>query len=394
MTTKGDIGAIFDELMKRLTELNYNEESSTWPTEMEFKRGKKGMFAKNLLEVKTVLKVSLRQASDNVNMLFEYKLGIPSSYVNKDDNEVIQEFIKLKHEMVGAAPSHSASSEKLCDVCLNPFVPGENFCRTCGRSANRQKVEAPTQAQAQTPEQPIDVSFDPNRVAFGQKIVDDTLYGGIPKNSVMLITAPACEEKDLIVTRFMETGLDQSEIVVSISSDSIMDQNSKAVLNQAFYQVICNPQAELVASQGNAENTVMVKGVERLTELSVALTTLLNNISRIPENIAKPKRLVVDILSDTLLSNQSVNTRKWLRETITKFKARNFTILSILNPHMHAKEEVQALLDLFDGQIELYEKDVEGYTKMYMHVKRMKNSRYSTRETELIRENMWIQDKA
>jgi len=39
MTTKGDIGAIFDELMKRLTELNYNEESSTWPTEMEFKYG-------------------------------------------------------------------------------------------------------------------------------------------------------------------------------------------------------------------------------------------------------------------------------------------------------------------------------------------------------------------
>ncbi len=61
---------------------------------------------------------------------------------------------------------------------------------------------------------------------------------------------------------------------------------------------------------------------------------------------------------------------------------------------MHAKEEVQALLDLFDGQIELYEKDIEGNTKMYMRVKRMKNSRYSTRETELIRENMWIQEKS
>lgn len=106
----------------------------------------------------------------------------------------------------------------------------------------------------------------------------------------------------------------------------------------------------------------------------------------------KHKGLVLDILSDILLSNQSVNTRKWLRETITKFKQKNFTILATLNPHMHSKEDTQSLLDLFDGQIEIYEKEIENETRMFMRVKRLNNSRYSSKEIMLVRENLLIQN--
>ena len=91
-----------------------------------------------------------------------------------------------------------------------------------------------------------------------------------------------------------------------------------------------------------------------------------------------------------LLSNQSVNTRKWLRETVTKLKAKGFTILALLNPHMHTKEETQALLDLFDGQISLFEKDIQGNTRIFMQVKRMNNTKYSSKDTILIKENLWV----
>jgi len=323
-----------------------------------------------------------------VNLLLEYTLGVPGSYVNKDDNEISREFLKLKHDLAGSAPAHAAATEKLCDVCLNPFVKGENFCRICGRSANREIAGTQQQAAEQ-----LDVAFDPNKVAFGQKLVDDALYGGIPKNSVVLITSPACEERDLILTRFIETGLDQSEIVVCASSDVMMGDTDQLSQNPYFYQVVCNPQAELVTSASNPDHVIMVRGLERLTELSIAFTTLLNNISSNPENNDKPKRLVLDIVSDTLLSNQSLNTRKWLRETITKFKVKNFTVLAMLNPHMHSTAECQALLDLFDGQIDIFEKESQGATSMCMRVKRLKNSRYSTRETILIRENMLVQNK-
>jgi KaiC/GvpD/RAD55 family RecA-like ATPase len=383
MTASGDIGATYDLILKKLTSVGFSESSTVWPSDIELKRGKRGLLAKNLQDVKTTLKVSLKQVSNNVNILLEFNFAVPSSYI--DEKEVEQEFLKIKHEIVGASSSHVTGKEKVCDVCLNPIAAGENFCRNCGRSATRQKVENIEQSNEE-----LAVVFDPNKVAFGQKIVDDVLYGGIPKDGVLLITSPACEEKEIITTRFIETGLDQSEIVVYVATDNKFGQNEKILQSKTLYQVICNPQIDLGSIKGVSENCVQVRGVERLTELSVTLTTLLNNIEKISGQ-EKSKRLVIDILSDTLLSNQSVNTRKWLRETITKFKQKNFTILAILNPHMHSKEDVQSLLDLFDGQVEIYEKELQGEPRMFMRVRRLNNSRYSSKEVQLIRENLLIQ---
>ncbi|MGQ0376376.1 MAG: RAD55 family ATPase [Nitrososphaerota archaeon] len=383
MTVNGDIGATFDTVLKKLSAIGFTESSTTWPSDMEVKRGKRGLLAKNLHDVKTMLKVSLKQVSNNVNILFEFNFAVPSSYI--DENEAEQEFSKIKHEIIGSTSPHITEKEKVCDVCLNPIATGENFCRNCGRSATRQQVEPSEQSNEE-----LAVMFDPNKVAFGQKMVDDALYGGIPKNGVLLITSPACEEKEIIVTRFVETGLDQSEIVVYVATDNKLGQNEKIIQSKLIYQVICNTQLDLGSLKCATENCVQVRGVERLTELSVTLTTLLNNIEKISGQ-EKSKRLVIDILSDTLLSNQSVNTRKWLRETITKFKQKNFTILATLNPHMHSKEDVQSLLDLFDGQVEIYEKELQGEPRMFMRVRRLNNSRYSSKEVQLIRENLLIQ---
>jgi KaiC/GvpD/RAD55 family RecA-like ATPase len=383
MTTSGDIGATFDTALKKLTSLGYSESSATWPSIMELKRGKRGMFATSFKDIKTTLKVSLKQVSNNVNIFFEFDFSVPKSYISEKDVE--EEFSKIKSEIISSTAPHITQKEKICDVCLNPIGVGENFCRNCGRSATRQKTESAEQSN-----EALAVVFDPNKVAFGQKIVDDAMYGGIPKNGVLLITSPACEEKEIIMTRFVETGLDQSEVVVYVTTDDKFGQNDKIMQSQLLYQVICNPQIDLGSLNCSVENCVQVRGVERLTELSVALTTLLSNIEKISGQ-EYLKRLVIDILSDTLLSNQSVNTRKWLRETITKFKQKNFTILATLNPHMHSKEDVQSLLDLFDGQIEIYEKELEGETRMFMRVKRLNNSRYSSKEVQLVREDLLIQ---
>lgn len=383
MTVSGDIGATFDLVLKKLSSIGFAESSTVWPSDIELKRGKRGLLAKNIQEVKTTLRISLKQVSNNVNILLEFNFAVPPSYI--DENDVEQEFAKIKHEIIGSASPHVTEKEKVCDVCLNPIAVGENFCRNCGRSATRQPA-APVEQSSEA----LAVVFDPNKVAFGQKTVDDALYGGIPKNGVLLITSTACEEKEIIVTRFVETGLDQSEIVVYIATDNKLGQNEKIIQSKSLYQVICNPQVDLGSLKCAIENSVQVRGVERLTELSVTLTTLLNNIEKISGQ-EKPKRLVIEILSDTLLSNQSVNTRKWLRETITKFKQKNFTILATLNPHMHSKEDVQSLLDLFDGQVEIYEKELQGEPRMFMRVKRLNNSRYSSKEVQLIRENLLIQ---
>jgi len=381
MTMSGDIGATYDLILRKISEIGFSESSSTWPSEIVFKRGKKTMLARKLEDIKTELKISLKQASGNVNIFLELTFGVGKSFF--EQNDVDELFEKIKREIL-TATTHGSTQGKICDICLNPIAAGEEFCKNCGRSANRQKVETVQETKSN-----LNVSFDPNKVQFGQKIVDDALYGGIPKNSVVLITSPACEEKDIIVSRFVETGLDQSEVVINISTDNKISQNVNSEKNKLFYQVICNAQADSANSKCLTENCVNVRGVERLTELSVALTSLLNNISKNIEE-SKPKRVVIDIISDTLLSNQSVNTRKWLRETITKFKQKNCTILATLNPHMHTKEEAQSLLDLFDGQIDLYEKEINGEPRICMRIKRLSNSQYSTKECNLIREDMLL----
>ena len=381
-TIKGDIGATYDYIKKIISDLGFTENSSIWPSEIEFKRGKSSFLAKNMKDIKTTLKVFLTQASSNVNILLEYNFNIPSSFVNRDDNEIEQEIVKIKHHLSGFTNNENTLN-KVCDICFNPIQSGESFCKNCGRTTFKQ-------VGRQTSND-IDVKFDYDKISFGHKTVDDLLYGGIPENYVLLITSPTCEETNLLVTRFMETGIDQDDIVFYISNDGY-ESNKKLAEYEKFFQVICNSQADVRRNntQNETKNYVKVTGVERLTELSVAITTLLNIISKDYASNDKGRRLIINNLSDILLTNQPVNTRKWLRETISKVKAHNFTFLATINPHMHAKEETQALLDLFDGQIEVYEKESNGSSKMFLRIKRMNNNRFSTKESELIKESFWI----
>src|SRR3989338_4121627 len=377
---KGDIGATFDLSIKLLSGYGFSEASLTWPSQITFLRGNKGLFAKNLKEVKTELKISLNQTSEYVNMFFEYTLAIPSAYLTNSDNEIEKEFLKIKHDLSGTEKSDVPT--KVCDVCFTPTEEDKQFCSNCGRAKSTSKSSM-MESQAITK-----VHFDTNKIPFGNKILDDVLYGGLVKNSAVLIMSPHCTEKEIISTRFIETGLENNETVINISCDGRMSQNDKIAKNDNYYNVVCHPHAELEMSPNIAkERAVIVKGVERLTEISVAFTTLMNNIKQSVDG--KPRRVVLDIVSDVLLSNQSINTRKWLRETIAKFKHGNFTIVAIMNPYMHSKEEIQALLDIFDGQIELYEKETSSsITQIFMRVKRMNNTEYSNREVSFSSEEL------
>ncbi len=112
-----------------------------------------------------------------------------------------------------------------------------------------------------------------------------------------------------------------------------------------------------------AQNTLPGKGIENLTELNLVITETINSL--------QPSQLVVQFLSDVLLRHKALQTRKWLSELLDKFRAKNITTLVLLNPLMHSSEEVQAIVDLFDGNIELIEKQVEGRSRKVLIIKWM-----------------------
>jgi hypothetical protein len=56
-----------------------------------------------------------------------------------------------------------------------------------------------------------------------------------------------------------------------------------------------------------------------------------------------------------------------------------FTVLAVVDPQMHPPEELHAILGLFDGEINIYERGAEQFLK----IKRMSNQKYLENEMAL-----------
>jgi KaiC/GvpD/RAD55 family RecA-like ATPase len=126
-----------------------------------------------------------------------------------------------------------------------------------------------------------------------------------------------------------------------------------------------------------------LKGVENLTEINIALTKAFRPLEASPSG---SKRACVEIISDILLQHHAVQTRRWLTDLVAEMKSRGFTVLAVMNPQMHPSEEVHAILDLFDGEINICEKETEKGLEKFLRVKKMTGQKYSTDELPLKKE--------
>jgi tetratricopeptide (TPR) repeat protein len=110
-----------------------------------------------------------------------------------------------------------------------------------------------------------------------------------------------------------------------------------------------------------SKNLLPGKGVDNLTELNFQVTETLGSI--------QPKRVALEILSDVLLRHKALQTRKWLNELLERLRSRGITTLAVLNPYMHSPEEVQAVVDLFDGNLEVVEREVEDQLRKVLRIR-------------------------
>jgi len=84
-----------------------------------------------------------------------------------------------------------------------------------------------------------------------------------------------------------------------------------------------------------------------------------------------------------LLQHRAITARRWLSALLPTLKSRGFTILAVIDPEMHAAEETRAILGLFDGEINIYQKETSKGTINYLQVKRMTGQKYLKEETSL-----------
>ncbi|MGD8544575.1 MAG: winged helix-turn-helix domain-containing protein [Candidatus Bathyarchaeota archaeon] len=212
----------------------------------------------------------------------------------------------------------------------------------------------------------------PNRITTGYKALDNLLFGGIPKGYNVILTSPSCDEKDHLLRRFLKVGIEkeQTTFYITVEANLTRDVNVKEASN--LYMFVCNPQSEKIVE--HLSNIYKLKGVENLTEIGIALNSAFRQLDRSHEG---PRRACIEIISDVLLQHQVVQTRRWLTRLLPQLKEEGFTTLAIMNQHMHSPREVHAILDLFEGEINIYEKETQMGLQKFLLVKKMYNQRYS-----------------
>jgi KaiC/GvpD/RAD55 family RecA-like ATPase len=216
----------------------------------------------------------------------------------------------------------------------------------------------------------------PFRVSTGYEDLDKVLFGGIPEDYAIILTSPSCDEKELLVKRFLEAGARKGEITFCLSTlDDIKSLAEGFPSN--FYLFVCNPRVGTIES---LPNVCRLKGVENLNEINIALTKAFQGLKK------GPKRAYLGIISDVLLQHHAIQTRRWLADLIPNLKSGGFTTLAAMNPQMHPPQEVQAILDLFEGEISIYERETEKGPKRFLKIKKMHNQTYLESELSVGKE--------
>jgi predicted ATPase/KaiC/GvpD/RAD55 family RecA-like ATPase len=223
-------------------------------------------------------------------------------------------------------------------------------------------------------------------VATGYADLDKLLCGGIPQNYAVVLTSPSCDERDRLVKGFLEAGAKKGEVTFYVTMNPGTAKALAEEFQSNFHLFICNPQADTIVK--DAPNVVKLKGVENLTEISIALTSA---IHKLDPSLKGPRRICMELVSDVLLQHHAVQTRRWLTGLIPELQSEGFTTLAVMDPEIHPQEEVRAISGLFEGEIGLYEKETEKGMERFLRIKRMSNQKFL--EDELLLKKGELQRK-
>jgi tetratricopeptide (TPR) repeat protein len=219
-------------------------------------------------------------------------------------------------------------------------------------------------------------------VSTGYAELDQLLHGGIPSNYAVVLTSPSCDERDLLIKSFLEIGAKRGEATFFATIDPTVAKPLVEQFPLNFHLFVCNPEAEAIIK--SSPNVRTLKGVENLTDISIALTSAIRQLD--PSLEGRKRRICIGLISDVLLQHHAVETRRWLTPLMTKLKSEEFTTLAVMNPQMHPSEEFQAILDLFEGEISIFEKETEKGLERYLRIKKMSNQQYLKDEIVMTKE--------
>lgn len=223
----------------------------------------------------------------------------------------------------------------------------------------------------------------PGRVPTGYADLDNLLFGGIPENYAVILASPSSDEREQLIKKFLEAGTRNGQTTFYVTAEAGDIAPLAEEFQSNFYVFVCNSRADAMIK--NLPNVSKLRGVESLTDIDIALV---KSFRMLDSSQSGPKRACITIVSDVLLQHHAIITRKWLSGLLPDLRARGFTTLAVINPQMHAQEEVQAILGLFEGEIRITEKETDRGLEKLLRIRKLHNQRYLENEIEVTREKL------
>ena len=220
-------------------------------------------------------------------------------------------------------------------------------------------------------------------ISTGYPDLDGTLAGGIPEGYAVVLVSPSYDERDLLLRKIIDSALSSGRPAFYISADIGRTQDLLARYQRGFYAF--SPQAARI--EPKPPNLYQLPSIDNLSDHTLSLSLAIKD-ARTKEKAGK-MLLVLDTLSNLLLRYKALTTTRWLTDFVGKRKAEGFTIVATLNPLTISKEEVQTVVDFFDGVIEIFEKELKERSRRFVIVKKMYGKKYSESELMLDKDKLF-----
>lgn len=212
--------------------------------------------------------------------------------------------------------------------------------------------------------------------------IEDLVPGGIPGKYSLLMGAPVCEERNLIVEQFLQEGIKSKSPGFLLTSDLDFAKSINAKYGEKLTLLVANPRAETMSGK----NIVPIPtGIQNLTTLNIELVKSVRNVA------SSGGKVCLDVLSDILLTHKMLTARKWVTDLVPRLDEWGFTAIGIYNPALHAAEEARGLTDLFKGYLEIFDKDFSGKMRKVIVVRKMMDLQFN--ESELILDKETLRKK-
>jgi len=217
-------------------------------------------------------------------------------------------------------------------------------------------------------------------IPTGYAEVDKSLGGGIPVGHSIIIVSPPYDEKDLLIERVIMYSIQSGFSIYFVSRQILRTRTLATRFKDNFYAF--TPKADKIAK---GSNIFKIMDVQNPNDFNISLAKAMD-----PLMGEGNKRLIVldQLVTDILLEHKALAARRWLDDFLSRRKSEGFTVIVTLNPLMVSDQHRQALIDLFDGVVVIYEKELPERSKRYLMIRKMYARKYSDAPIELDRSRL------